>query len=1481
MSNNTININDLFRKDDISTVLISAVSFSYIDNVISKISENIIKDKNVSITINNTMYDYVMIIYYKDNVNTSIVDLYQYNEPENKFTPTNLKSISGKKYDNSIKSKDILNIARNKINTDNTDEQIEKIEEYIKLIKNIKRGKLSGGNGVKNAKQTVDNTKQTVDNTNQTGDNTKQTGDTTDPTKKFEKLAVKFNELIRQIIQTPTMFKINSLNTVNFKIIYDKITIIIDVNKRESDEGKRKTFNELFDFLYYKPIDNENVSQTQFSVFDPYSEIKKTKNEQDTINASTILKIINNDVFKKVEGSDIYIHIMKMLDLIMYYVNNSNVTQEGSYTNTISILYSYMVDVCDKIPNIIQIIKIFEDKRNIKEFKNVIDENIKETSSTIINTLLKLNNIGAAKHEYNKRFDIMINDKKDALMVKYNDIDIPFYLNENTVSNDLKAKASNNYNIKGNVIEKVPYNKTYFFGKFTDIYLPNKNNAEIVSEESIKNLIKNAKDGKPIFILGYGASGSGKTSSLVYYSGGKDANEKNGIIIHICNKLGNQGYKKMKIETKEYFKTTYDIKTVEGTQICEKDNDNTICKSGTILYDYNDNGTDFYFSNYESNPGGYIQKHKYNSAFNTKNVPFSKDYTLGSGLSYILDTDRFVKATTNNPASSRSHVLIFITLENPDQKKINIILGDFGGVENKFLCEDVNVVSQLLNIERANTTKPFYSLPSPPINNDEKIEKMSIYDPVYEYEYNVKQQDPALMTQIKTVKIAEELTQTVKSALIKGLNQTGGYDGDGGGGTIAKKSNQVTTTKIANNIFKLERVITPSPTNVAIYKKYFKLETSDNKDVIKCIAKDLTTTEKMYDFVGIVNGKTEKNDSNNEKDNKLTGLVIRNLFCETNLFNPTTTTTTNNDIYKYIISKTDNTENSSKLKNIYDLNIKRLNFFLNKEEDELTKNAIQIILENQLYQGDETIYIEKMKTACLAYIKLLYEPTTPDKKSYNISLKFGKKYSNTQHDIDILKNIKNSSDNDDKLKQTLLDSSDLYGILNNFFEFLGYKTNFGKSNRQQDVFTTAKLLFKGKPTHLTDLGYHKNVISRISNQIENKKDYQKQNLFFSLYDMDIDQYNDKIELNTLEVPEFDNLPICINYNKYDIIKTQLNLNVEEDLNALFYEDTSKKKYSKEDIKDYIKEYENVYEKIKETKCRIDYGKMICTNRVVEGEFINETLLKVRDTIKEIIIQKQKDVIYNSPEFINECLDAYCPGLSKCFEIKNPDKKSYNKNIPSYFFKEIMDYLNEVGNKPPLYPTKESFYDDILIYVFCVFNISETANNPPPVPYLDINALKRIYYEYELYGGDLTDTFKIKFKKEYDNIIKKIKNEFKNKLGYMIDENNKINNDLNESVIKNISQKAQKVAFTEDQKNKIKAFIEMIDNSNAISAIGTLDYIDQISKFNTTNNICSADFFDEDDPNERDSITSNIIDNQQFKQLSDVVKTSIDKQNKKK
>jgi hypothetical protein len=62
-------------------------------------------------------------------------------------------------------------------------------------------------------------------------------------------------------------------------------------------------------------------------------------------------------------------------------------------------------------------------------------------------------------------------------------------------------------------------NHDFYFGPFTQVYTADQSALDITNDtyfiEGVENKLRN---GKPVCIIGYGASGSGKTSTLVYLS---------------------------------------------------------------------------------------------------------------------------------------------------------------------------------------------------------------------------------------------------------------------------------------------------------------------------------------------------------------------------------------------------------------------------------------------------------------------------------------------------------------------------------------------------------------------------------------------------------------------------------------------------------------------------------------------------------------------------------------------------------------------------------------------------------------------------------------------------------------------------------------------------------------------------------------------------------------------------------------------------
>ena len=100
----------------------------------------------------------------------------------------------------------------------------------------------------------------------------------------------------------------------------------------------------------------------------------------------------------------------------------------------------------------------------------------------------------------------------------------------------------------------------------------------------------------------------------------------------------------------------------------------------------------------------------------------------------------------------------------------------------------------------------------------------------------------------------------------------------------------------------------------------------------------------------------------------------------------------------------------------------------------------------------------------------------------------------------------------------------------------------------------------------------------------------------------------------------------------------------------------------------------------------------------------------------------------------------------------------------------------------------------------------------------------------------------KFNKDLHNFNDKviglinIKTKINNYEINIFDTFKKLINDLNhhdDSMIKSL-----KSTYSGVEKLYIKAFIDMIDKSNAASAIGTLEFLDQLAKYNKVETICT-------------------------------------------
>ena len=299
----------------------------------------------------------------------------------------------------------------------------------------------------------------------------------------------------------------------------------------------------------------------------------------------------------------------------------------------------------------------------------------------------------------------MIN-KRYGITIANNTIGIDYKTDDSTGDEGKKKKnasanATSNSNSASNTGE-FPV-RHFVAGPFTRVfgYINDRQGQNKYISEHCGEIIQRLKNNDVVFVIGYGASGSGKTSSLVYLK--TERMKENGILLHMCSELGS-AYLYAKLEVYELY--------IDG-------NDKSRRK---LEFYFVFNGGDYKLF-IEDADKKYMHQNRFTINRRTgeaiKDHYFDSNSTLGDVITHMIADDRFEMATTNNPQSSRSHVLAVIKFgedgSNVEQQQQQprrpvLIIGDFAGVENMFECNNTQVLDNFSRIQMsADSSKLFYS----------------------------------------------------------------------------------------------------------------------------------------------------------------------------------------------------------------------------------------------------------------------------------------------------------------------------------------------------------------------------------------------------------------------------------------------------------------------------------------------------------------------------------------------------------------------------------------------------------------------------------------------------------------------------------------------------------------------------------------------------------------------------------------------------
>jgi hypothetical protein len=302
---------------------------------------------------------------------------------------------------------------------------------------------------------------------------------------------------------------------------------------------------------------------------------------------------------------------------------------------------------------------------DFKQFYDEVTVLAKQQKPQVDDTIITYVRLRGNETGFNKRFDVKIRDK--TLSIGYRDDNFAY---ESSSAQGM-TRRSNNPEVIFDPNTPVHYPTHYVFGPFTKVLQPQDTNASI--GKSCTDIIDVLKTGRSLFLLGYGASGAGKTSTLLYLE--TKSRKEDGILVHILH---------------------------------HKDILSKFSKAFCTIVEF---GLDLKSNDPKKRPEGATTTYMANDiVFNKKINTFvnKANQQVGEFIYTTLKDKRKERATPNNPVSSRTHVLIDIKLVDNDKKECHLIIGDFAGMENEFGCKDIETIYKFSSIRTQDDTQFFY-----------------------------------------------------------------------------------------------------------------------------------------------------------------------------------------------------------------------------------------------------------------------------------------------------------------------------------------------------------------------------------------------------------------------------------------------------------------------------------------------------------------------------------------------------------------------------------------------------------------------------------------------------------------------------------------------------------------------------------------------------------------------------------------------------
>ena len=1151
-------------------------------------------------------------------------------------------------------------------------------------------------------------------------------------------------EINKPLIENLTYKLKKKMNIYNTELFLYIAGILSDI-KSYNNLVKNNIINYDFYKNYFINISEYNELNKYIAKFDPNFNNKRLR---DTI-------IVN--FYADIRYSNQFIFIYTYLDNIINLVSIKEYFID-LFNNNIAIneLKNVMIitnNILDNFKNENELYNYFNLYDNISTIKNIYLKMVKDRKKVF--TYIK---VRCDTDKENPRYNIKYNKDTGYIYLDYHNF-------SNNIDTDIKkitnTEKYNNYT-----------NEKYYFGPFDNYYSKDKSNEDIANDYGgDKNILKSEGMGNKILdkiinkkedvcIIGYGQSGSGKTSALIYLKytkGNKDIIQK-GIIEEICNRQAFiDNYKNLNINVYNLY-TKFGSKCSDMNDYKEKDydeqfinnhnndidaqNDNTNAKNYNKENNINEQTNDKNAQNDNNNKFVYNPEKKgwytQNGNNNENNTQNNKDnMNLGEYITFYMNK-RQTEPTPNNPNSSRSHVIINIKCINNDNSEQNIVVCDLAGVENQFNCDDINEIlkfndryllsDKYKNNKNINLDRYDCDLKNVVRDTNDLISNYNNYTNDYINNGNkCIEKGP----EIQNIDLNEHFSKLIKilkyyysfddifnflNYRIYGKENNLLFNNDNL--DINKYVNDVILIKIKNH---LEYLINKeSSTSNDILSISNDIITKINDDITKDITilnkNELDEIKNLDDIKNLKEINNLEDIKNLKEINQLKNIKIT---YDNNLYD-----NFNNDYFineKFEIINYNNDENliflNDKLnknneKNLSDFKKEEINNDLYKKMNQRLELLISINNVNCFFSKKIELYNYQIEFCINIIIGLLQ--SIINKLNININLsnieflneENIKKYKvklnkNNKLEIELINTNLNELFNKEKLKELFKEDNFINLFNENNFNKLFNEENFKNLFNEDNL----KKIFNDNNL------FNKNNFNKLFNDEFFKKEYN--NYYHNCIDVCINNLikyvnNDYNSYHNLYYLSFINTLNDLKINKDD---NKNDNNNDDDNNISLFK---KLNQDYDSLKTEFNKITNDNLNLNLKRLKILYYN--CKLRRHEGFMINRSLLDIRTDIKELVITSLKDEGKFEPLFFEKEVYSYCRNINLYddnFEpFYNIISKTKSQRQLSNIIKKNCDVMN------------------LNYIIFNVINLTynEKVNNPPNPPYINVNDLYySIYY----------------------------------------------------------------------------------------------------------------------------------------------------------